>query len=1320
MSTLRFFTALLWCVFCCIFPGTSWASDAVRIYLELSSPASTVLPYPQGQDYLRCRAVFLDADNELATTFDGAPIADSELILSSSFGDKVRFSTEPATTSASQLSSNTGLWKTAANSVSVDLEQAWQEFAVSYDEQTGDDTITVTLKHGGATITASARVTVSAPLANCYVVRTGGLLALEVLDEIPARKNDGGSVKIKGSSTVVDVFAAFYNSAGDTYIYTDNVPEEAEDATITGGGDSATVSLADDGHVQVSLTVSSVSVSTSDIKAANDDYLNGNEITFSAKPSSTSTSREIGTRGGDVTDDEFINVSKDTYFGNQTGDSDYKSDTSTYKALNILDKIIIVGLPVNEVTENGVHQESGFGGQNKKAGTAAIDPRDALTLLEDPSDKPSQFRVPGEKNSTFIYGAIIGLDADDSPAPFAQNLTATFYLKKTGGVAVNSSAAELRAVTTTSAGGGPYYSGSPVSTRITATYGYQYFLPFQITATAATADGTYASITDLYIDKVELYTSSGTLDSELSSSYYSTLDEVSEGVDFIAQDTVASVTLTDIDSLDGKNAGDDAEIKLEGRGAEKKFTLRVLDDGGSSIEIGPKDSAAASETLTIPNTEGNLAERDVAFFSEAADKHLYFLFSGDSRDTRFLQYYPPDGSDGLTLSAADTSDFAPDSISTELDQINVVIDQEYAHDTIALEDVVSVKDIFSNSYGATGATLEASDIEGSIYLPAEDGTASDQLFPGTSVKVDDNVIEAQFSLDDISVEQQSGILKLTGASGQPSAELAINISEVSQIALKNIFVPVAGISESPVMLYLEDQHGDMVAPVTVTSANAPSDDATASKGNAIAVEVESDNGSLKYASASETIIRTTEPWKIFSVGPASGKSSLSITAETDDYGTDLLTLSFTPDFEKPIVGDVTAGLCSVDIEVLDNRAVDTSAADITVLDSEGEDITATLTRTDTDNGTTGTISLSGFPEGAEGVPASYTITITVRDASRNEREVTRTFSLECYDLPIACLSVDPTFAVAGDTLDVTITGENTSFINELTEVAFSCDNATVNDVTVQSSTEVVVNVTIAGVPPVEPTSTLAIFIPSRAEEGSGTDDGDGQGDDDGSSDTESELCDITVTTGSEEVVCEDSFEIFSDTPSDNTTDPEDREPECLQLSITSIPGEMTENIVITAKDTSFSDGTSVAFSCGEITVNSFAVDSDEQITVNITSAAVEETVTCDVTVDDGSDTLDCGTLLITPPPPVTCELAGLSISSVRPRMMPYLVTITGSAACSFGRRPDIDFGTETIRSITLLRTRKRIVCLVFVSRATVSGDYEVTVDGYDGISLTVE
>jgi len=1277
------------------------AADAVRLYLELSSTTATIWP-GGGTEYIRGRVMLLDANNELATTFAGRPITDCQLLFQSQrFGSQAQFSFQPAT----DLDLSGTDWESGAESVSKRPERAWQEFAISYDNvsEIDNDTLIITLKTGSSTLATQREIKVQGPPANCYVVRTGGgpTNTLDLLDIIPPQNNDDGAVKPSGASVNVKVYAAYYSSKNGNYYYTNNIPDEYK--TVSVGGTTITLDNGF-GSGTVSQTVTGTA---SDVSEFNHEYMYGTEKSFSASPTASDTARWIGIQVDDVTrtssGNEYVYVTGQTQLAE--GSSSDTKDTAKYKPTSVATKITIVGLPVNEVDENGNHKESGTGLIAQNPGKAEIKPNDAFILLgNDKTKKPTVFKTAGKKSpQTYIYGAIVGYDNDNNPASFAQGLTATFYLKQKGGTAVNASGSVLRAVTLTSDNQPVYYSGpaagttSSDGTAITAKYAYQCFLPFQITATAA--DGT-ASLEKLYIDKIKL--SDG---SELSRSIYENVDSENEGVTFIAQDKIGAITLTDISNLDGANAGDDAEVKIKGINGEKDFDLRVI-NGSSDLQIGDKGSSSSGTSVTLSADSDGVAKKDVAFFTAlvasitAGSTQVtapIFAFKGLNDGTNVVQGYPRQPGDSIAMEPARPGKFDISSLSAGFATIKSYLDPQYNHDTLFIEGGASASDAFSNSYD----DLKDADVSAGVYLPASDGSASTTPFSGASARIDGKNIVVKFNPDNITPEQDTAVVKFTSRDGK-TASTTIKLRAAQKVKLSSLFVPVPGVTDTPVAVSLADQNDTMIEPITVTAANDTTD--KGKYGNKITIELEADNGTINGLSETSVTVKTTAPTAVITAKTDTGKDSMLITGKADDFSTGTLLLSFVPDFEKPVIADIIEGNCRIDIELTDNQALDLEGSEITVFNASGEDITRTLSISSSYGAdtTSGTITVSGFPVSDQEL--NYTVTVNARDQWNNEREVMRIVAVACIELPTSCLEVDPAYGIKGETKTVTIKAENTNFMQGTTQVSFSCDNATVTGTEVKSPTEVVVTVQIGGTaPPVS--SDVAVVLPSLAQETSGTTTTTTTPSTPGS-----EICSITVTTGSEVLTCSDAFEILS----------EPKNPQCLGVSPSSVTSGQTADIVITGTDTSFADTTAVSLSCSEITVTGKKADSATQMTVSISSTPVETTTTCAVTVGD----LSCGELTLLPSTgPGTCKLSSISRNSVRAgRFLPrvFLVTIRGTSNCSFANRPTVSFGTSSITALPLVAIRNTVVCLVTVRPGTPSGNYEVTVDGIGGVTFTVQ
>ena len=93
--------------------------------------------------------------------------------------------------------------------------------------------------------------------------------------------------------------------------------------------------------------------------------------------------------------------------------------------------------------------------------------------------------------------------------------------------------------------------------------------------------------------------------------------------------------------------------------------------------------------------------------------------------------------------------------------------------------------------------------------------------------------------------------------------------------------------------------------------------------------------------------------------------TISADGRDADAGTTTLTLDFNADFEKPVIGAVTASDCGISIAITDNKAVNLAGSTVVVKNgATGEDVTSTPDRTDTNDGTpAGSIDFTEVPVG---------------------------------------------------------------------------------------------------------------------------------------------------------------------------------------------------------------------------------------------------------------------------------------------------------------------------------------------------------------------
>ena len=254
----------------------------------------------------------------------------------------------------------------------------------------------------------------------------------------------------------------------------------------------------------------------------------------------------------------------------------------------------------------------------------------------------------------------------------------------------------------------------------------------------------------------------------------------------------------------------------------------------------------------------------------------------------------------------------------------------------------------------------------------------------------------------------------------------------------------------------------------------------------------------------KTILSTKVPYRIFRAQPADGKDAMTVNADGSDAkaGKTTIVLNFLPDFIPPVVGDITCVNLTANIAVTDNKAFSCENSQVVVKNGNTGAIIppADYTKTCTGDGTTsGSIDITVKTAG------KYIFDVNAEDANGNQSGVTeRSADLPCGPPP-SCVSVDPAFGNPGDTLDITITGANTTF-GDTSEISFSCAGITVasSSVTATSPTELVAPISIA-----------ADAAPCAS--------------------------DVTVTTGDEVVTCAGGFEIQRLTTTTTTTIPI---PEC--------------------------------------------------------------------------------------------------------------------------------------------------------------------------------
>jgi hypothetical protein len=1159
------------------------AGEATTVYLELTKQVTS----PYDPSPIRGRVSLIDAAGTLATTFNGQPIADATLVLSSlTFGNDVGVSTESYT----QVLTTFG-----ASPLNIDLDSAWQEFALNYNGITepGDDVLKATLKSGTTSISAEMPITVKGPMANCYVVRSGGIAASalpKVLDPIPAPLADKGLDRRAGDNVPIDVFAAYGADTDgdgdvDEFIFTDQLPAGAENVSVSGGPGASVVLV--DGHVATTIQVKSLGLATTlkgittnaaaQLAAMQTAFSSGKTITWSASSSIVS---EIGTKCGDVNTDEQVDLCGKNTFGNIANltldagvSTTFSKDTSLFFP-DLIQTVNLVGLPVTSVLNTGATEGFLTGGE--------VSPLDAIYFLPDWTTKQGTFKVNGDGSGDVVYGALIGFDAYKNPAPFVEGTTATFTMLTTAG------APAITAI-------GPWATGSGSSLTAAAN---SFFLPFQATV----------NVGGLYVDPAS---------APVAASVISTINSAAKGVNFaIAENVLAMPTSPPFPVVSTQAGGKGIVVGVTGTPQENSFELRVIQQTGGLVKVNTEGETTAANSVAIPlkKAADNTAEAKVSFFTTVGDVNLHYIFTGDSTKTIFAFKDPVTA----RVEPADPGDFPPSAASAGITKAGAIIDNDIEEVSTCTFDV---SDAFGNSYkftaGATTVTtIEDSDATAAVFL--EDGTTP---FPGAKASIDNNNVSVQFSFDEVPAGATTAIIKVTA--GSASAQTIIDVRSLQQTVLANPFIAINGINDTPVKLNFGDQNGAPIAPVIGKGTSGCADPG-------YEVDIETVDGSLTGIGETKTLT-TAAPSAKFTAKTNTGKTIMTIAADGGDAKATntTLTLDFNADFEPPVIGAITAGSCSLSIACTDNKALNLTGSTVVVKKSTGEDITSTLTRTDTGNGTpTGSIQFTALP----GVD-TYILDIVLKDKANNKTTGQRSVTVTTCEQP-ACAGVNPTFGRIGNTLDVVITGTNTNF-GATSVVTFSSADVTVNSQNATSATSITANITIAAAA------------------------------------TNATKCDVTVTSGSEVVTCAQAFELTTIT--DIT---------CASVEPASVTAGETKDVVITLTNVDLTGLTgTVAFGCTGVTVNSSTVTSATTITANITVAKTAQACTGDVTITGVSDVgvvcKDAFSVVALPPCTITVDPSTVKTGIIFPRT--YTITVTAGESCVFDDTTTVSFsGNVTI------------------------------------------
>lgn len=1221
------------------FVSSSFAAGEVdRLLVETDDTNVTALvPAAKGQgNIVRMRVLFLTEDNELGTLINGADVTAGTLTVESeNWDDDIVLFGETF---------SEAIDTTDADGTDITVESGWVELAVYYPvavNEAGTDELTITLSRGSTEFEATVDVTVGLPPANCYYISTGGVGTLpEVLTELTAAnapQDDNGAVKTAGQTVTVDVFAAFYNGSG--YYYTTLLLPGTETVTLSGsseygsseidgGSVASAVATLTDGHYQTTFTIGDLSIpdtagTFADLALA---HSWGVTCTFGA---SNTTGTTVGYSSGDVNSDEQVQLTSGDV-AISVADSEA---TALFKPAEV-DTVRIVGLPLNQLVDtNGDATMAnyavdntlvcGFGGVNLPfatyRGDTVISPADVWYLggaATPPATQASSFKVDAGK----AFGAIVGYDQFDNPAQIGAGISLS--VGDPDADALNTAVVEML-------DGSTIQGQSDNVFPITTTLGNTGIIPFVL-------DDVAGQVTDVYLDATE----NASLEDVIAD-----IDTYSEGLTFSFDDYFNYVTMSA--RWDEQNSAVDIEGTVPGEGT--KIQLSFLTDGGSTLQLGEEDATSFDSAIELAK-DGEASE--IAVFDQIVTGDILFGKAiGMSGAVGIL----PITATGVGY--ADAGDYPPTAVSARTPAgATVVLDAEESHDELLIQSVFSVTDGTGNS----GDSLENQDAEAEVFLAADNGSASATAFPGASASVDGSNVEVSFDLAQITADADDAVVRVTA--GSDSADLPISLKVVKTLTAAAAYVPVLEVDDTPVLIGFADHAGAVVYPVTQTG-----DTAGAEYGIEVEIELEEEEGTSTPADGDSTYLdqstaRTGTRDDIVVVNPEDEITLVNL-GLTSDYGDVTVALDYTPDFEPPVVGDLTAVNCGFEIAMTDNKAVDTAATTVTVINASGQEITP-LELTGFDNGTSGILTVTSDDMAA----GTYSVTISAIDAAGNPATtVTKTVSVTgCEVVEPACLTVDPTFALPGDSDTVTITAEGTSF-DATTTVEFSCSSITVGDVSVVSTTVVDVDITVAA-------------------------------------DAAAETCDVTVTTGEESITCADSFEITDATPVQSCS-----------IDTTSIESGATADVVITVENIDIDNSTEVTLSGSDLTINSTTVDAAAgTITINVTAAEV----TADATVTVSIAGVECGSITVTAPEEPTCTLT-VSPSSVRsgilfPRVRVITITADGELSGT-----TVDFGTTDIRALVTLPAGGGLRVIAIVRPRATAGTYDVTVGDCTG-EITIQ
>ena len=264
-------------------------------------------------------------------------------------------------------------------------------------------------------------------------------------------------------------------------------------------------------------------------------------------------------------------------------------------------------------------------------------------------------------------------------------------------------------------------------------------------------------------------------------------------------------------------------------------------------------------------------------------------------------------------------------------------------------------------------------------------------------------------------------------------------------------------------------------------------------------------------------------------------------------------------------------------------------------------------------------------------------------------------------------------------MNVTLYCRETNFIEGIISVSFSCSSITVNTVTVNSPTELVVNISIAD-------------------------------------DAFWEICELTVITGDKTVRRKNAFEVIS------------YRCRCIDVEPDSAKADKTVDIAIVPECEMFDRIPEVDFACDDITVNDIKIVSETEIVVNISIDKKARNCIGDVAVTTDNRTVTCENAFEVFA--AKCTLTDINPDTVRAGLfLPRLRVIEIiSSKPHFDSASEIIFDGSQENDIRVLfsdySSSEKLKALIFIPAGTKQGDYDVSVVTGDevctGGALTIQ